>query len=371
MGPSVRALAVLLLFGLSCAVESAEPEQVSTTQLAIVDGTESTPDENYAVLLNHADGNDQFSWCTGTMVAPNLVLTARHCLAEMKKEPFVCDASGNGSGGATIVSERTPRDIRVFTGVTRPTDPEATPNAVGARFITDGWPHICNHDIAFLILDHPLDTPIAAIRADPRPRAGDQFFVLGWGLARESGLNGTPPSERRRRVGNIRTVGPARDTVANIGIPDAEMAVGEATCEGDSGGPVLDPDSRAVIGVVSRGTSGGIADPTKAFESCVGATNIMSLIWSFEDLITTAFTAAGQAPKLMRTLGATCTADNECDSNICTLDGAKSYCSRPCYGQPCPAGYSCRPDNARSLFVCQEGPPPDRTLRTSGCIPEW
>src|SRR5215207_6280492 len=61
----------------ACAAPIAEPETLAATELAIVGGTTSTTEQDGAVLISE----DGIRSCTGTLIAPNLVLTARHCVS--------------------------------------------------------------------------------------------------------------------------------------------------------------------------------------------------------------------------------------------------------------------------------------------------
>src|SRR5450631_3812266 len=78
--------AVALLVVACSAPPSGPSERVARTSEAIVNGTASPATQNFAVLVEHkvscTTTGCTYDECTGTLVAPNLVLTARHCVSD-------------------------------------------------------------------------------------------------------------------------------------------------------------------------------------------------------------------------------------------------------------------------------------------------
>jgi MYXO-CTERM domain-containing protein len=104
--------------------------------------------------------------------------------------------------------------------------------------------------------------------------------VLGYGLT-ESSEEGERWSARRRRD---RVLVKYVDTLPNT------FALGRSVCKGDSGGPALDSESGAVIGVYSLGIPGEtVADCTS-----LNALNYYAQVNRYPDLLRQAFEAAGQ-----------------------------------------------------------------------------
>jgi V8-like Glu-specific endopeptidase len=67
----------------------------------VVHGVPSTSDEDAVVLmLRTADDGTVFR-CGATMIAPNLALTARHCVSS-SDEKVNCDIAGNPTFGGKI-----------------------------------------------------------------------------------------------------------------------------------------------------------------------------------------------------------------------------------------------------------------------------
>jgi hypothetical protein len=249
----------------------------------VVHGVPSTSDEDAVVLmLRTADDGTVFR-CGATMIAPNLALTARHCVSS-SDEKVNCDIAGNPTFGGKIEGDYHASDLRFYVGAATPSA-GAAPSAIGAGILHDGATNLCAHDLAFVLLDRPLDVPIAGIRRDADPRSGEAVRVVGWGLIDDSPA--TPPDVRQRRDVGVVNVGP-KVTEQFLTLTPADFSLGESICSGDSGGPVLARDTGAVVGVISHG------------DSCVGPGeyNVMTKLAPFRATFDAAFAAAGAQPKL-------------------------------------------------------------------------
>src|SRR5262249_10135728 len=81
-----------------------------------------------------------FPDCAGTLVAPNLVITALSCLAEIGTASYVCDGTGEPQpgGGGYVTGSRDPARFDVFVGPALTLPFMATPDARGVEILTDG-----------------------------------------------------------------------------------------------------------------------------------------------------------------------------------------------------------------------------------------
>jgi hypothetical protein len=274
------------------AERAARTEHTGTSASAIIRGTDSPASQDAVVLVMHYDaikvGGDP-AGCSGTLLAPRLVLTARHCVADTD-ESVLCDANGNATVGGKVSGDNDPTKLFAFAGQMRPDFISGLDTASrGMEVIDDGAMTLCNHDLALILLATPLQGgKTAPIRLDGGPQKGENVTLVGWGVTDKSDT----PQTRQQRTGlSIAIVGPADH------LGPFEFSMGESGCAGDSGGPALDAASGAVVGILSRGgnTSGAQAGTLAA---CTDAENILTAVSGFGDVIRSAYAKAGQDPWL-------------------------------------------------------------------------
>jgi hypothetical protein len=289
----MRATSCLVLVLAGC-------QDFSVERQAIVGGQPSdASDDEVVLILTHVPEKDtaqgQFYLnCTGTLLAPNLVLTARHCVSRTSDGTFVCDQNGqvtSGSGGQ-VTTDFLPADTHVFVGPTLPAtvDPTQFPGQATA-YVHDAGTVTCNDDLALIVLDKPIDNAkLAPIRLDGPVTADETLSVVGWGATETRFL----PSTRQRRDGvGVVDIGPSSTFRIGGQLANREWLATESVCQGDSGGPAFDSVTGAVVGTVSRGSNGGISTNGSG---CVGTQHTFMQTGSFKDLIMMGFTKAGASP---------------------------------------------------------------------------
>ncbi len=221
------------------------PLAVETSRQAIMDGEESVPELDGAMRINV--GASTGVVCTGSLVAPNLVITAHHCVAQLdERDGFACTMEGEldtsvGSGGY-LGGDVEPETVHVYGGV----NPGAEPSATAKQIIAPFSDNICQNDIALLVLDRDVDLPLVPLRLDSPTKVGELMTMVGYGV-NETGL-----ASRRQRAGNpVLAVGPSDVNPDQTGSAPRTFMLGPGACTGDSGGPALSDDTGAAVGVFS------------------------------------------------------------------------------------------------------------------------
>ncbi len=327
---------------LSIVACSASPEDLTrratgTAEGAVIKGTASDESQDAVVLVVSLGGSrGGIGSCTGTLLAPNLVLTARHCVSDTE-EGVACKSDGTPLAGGRVIRDKKASDLYIIKGVNRPTRPVA--DGQGAKLIINDAKNLCNNDIALLLLKEPIkDAQIAPVRLESPAMAGETITAVGWGVTDKT----SSPDVRQQRAG-IPVTGVGGDAREQTG-PN-EFRVGESICSGDSGGPGFAESTGAVLGVVSRGGNGQPPSRDPA-ASCVGASasNIYTGVAGFKDLLLDAYAQAGQDPwyegegdpRLSKD-GEACSNATACRSGQC-IEGK---CTASCAKKPCAEGFVC------------------------------
>src|SRR6476619_5941987 len=101
------AAAALALASSSCSSSRDDAPTLGVVRSAIIGGATSTYDHDAVVLLAHEDARGEWEFtCTATLIAPNLLVTARHCLSAIDDPDVACDASGKQVAGGTVGADR-------------------------------------------------------------------------------------------------------------------------------------------------------------------------------------------------------------------------------------------------------------------------
>jgi len=223
--------------------EGAAPPAYVSQRVPLVGGEPDTATRGVVgLVVGEASG------CTGSLIAPNLVLTARHCVAS------ISSADGTVQCGVTNFGQNFPASDFVVT----PDDnirngvPVTSQYSV-ERVVTPTGSNVCGNDVSLLILSSSIPETQAKLlvpRVDAAVAARERFDAVGYGITNPNDAQGATFGERLRVDDlNVLCVGTACMT---LGGTRTEWGAVTPVCSGDSGGPALDAEGR-VIGVASRG----------------------------------------------------------------------------------------------------------------------
>jgi len=303
-------------------------------------------DENDSAVVGIFD-NQIGGMCSGSLIAPNVVLTARHCVSNTLNET---PEGGVWCPQTTAGSLHDPSQFFVTTKSAfsyNNDDYHMVREVIGLPIDTKLF---CGNDQAILILSDNV-SPDQAVpyvpRVDEPLVVGEEYSAVGYGQTSDSAQSSA--GERRRR--DKLFISCVADGCPDQAVKPTEWVGDTGICSGDSGGPGIDLANR-VIGVTSRGASG-----------CDSPVYGYVLGWSqwIKD-VTNYAAGLGQYPpppwangwptdpQYSQPIGDACTQPSDCASNRCLDDGQGSYCTRACNAaSPCPDGWACDEAN---LGVC-------------------
>jgi trypsin len=219
--------------------------------MAVVGGSDAAPGE-YPSVAEVIIG--QAFLCTGTLIAPNYVLTAGHC--------------GSITGGTGVASPAgwPAAAIDVYVGSNKPGQGEKVP--VSSVTVEPNYLLNSGYDITLLKLSrNSTKTPTHVVGAGGRSTwsAGTLEEIVGFGATSEGG--DTPDTLQKAQV-PVTT-----DAACGSAYSDFDAATmvcagypqgGTDTCQGDSGGPMFGRDAAGALKVVGATSFGeGCARPGK------------------------------------------------------------------------------------------------------------
>jgi secreted trypsin-like serine protease len=230
----------LLLAILGCAIAAlalwapAGASAAGGAKASIIGGSPATI-EQFPYLAYIEAGNKRSGFaCTGTVVAPRVVLTAAHCAEDVESGVF-----------------SQPTEYKVAIGVANPKQASAENvyDVVATHVFPNFDPGVIHGDAAILVLSRPTSAPplsLAGAADAPLYAGGASVAVAGWGLT--AAQNRQAPANlrsttmvvqsdstcKRRTRGFYKEYSPALQLC--LLSPPANKS---GTCFGDSGGPAI------------------------------------------------------------------------------------------------------------------------------------
>ncbi|MBK9073223.1 MAG: trypsin-like serine protease [Myxococcales bacterium] len=313
-----------------------QPPATEASQAAIIGGLSAKIGDYPAVVAIFDQGDRTI--CTGTLIAPDAVLTAAHCVSH------VDDAARQRLIADTVVYLDT---LSMFDPVTtiKVADITIHPNymALAQDPEQNGY-----HDVAIIRLAQPItDRRVAHVSRQGVGAIGAADFTLvGYGIYDEASGN----------TGRLHATQDASIDCAPHGTPNDrficfDRADGTGACAGDSGSPLYEASEAgvlAVVGVHSWGSSGG---------TCIGIGADTKL--------------AAELPFISETLGEAflCAADGVCDDvcgdkDIDCTAGPNAACAAD---NQCGEGYACDAAACQPIANLLIGGPGDDEAQAAGC----
>ena len=332
---------------------------LGTADQAIMGGYDDAKDKGVVDVLWMSEGAE----CSGSLLAPNMVLTAHHCVA-----PVNMGASGIVCGQSSFGAADTTAGDNFIVSTTEVLSMSATAWHIVSEVVTPpGGSSFCGQDQAIFILSdlvEPSEARPLVPRVDSQITLSEAYSAVGFGTTDDTTRRGPAAPPRR----------PARD-VRRRRLPRP--------------GPLHHPRvarrPRHLRGRLGRpGAGRGGPRDRRHLPRRVGLRRsdlrrrVRWASWIKSTALHAAEVGGYTAPAWATGYPtdpifnfpiaptASCSTASACASGLCLSDTEGSYCTRGCEtAAPCPSGYSCEAVGAQQ--VCERVLPTPSTGKGSGC----
>jgi MYXO-CTERM domain-containing protein len=217
---------------------STPPAPVAEQMQPIAGGEPDSVDTNVLGMFSISTGG----MCSGTLIAPNLVLTARHCISKIAP-----DNNGSVLCGVSVFSSPQSAST-LYVSPDEHLSQQASWYQGSEIFVPSESNSACGFDVALVILAENMPITPRVPRIDVEPMVDEPYTAVGYGQT-DSTMGGA-----RMMLTGLKVMC-SGDCSALGGIQSTEFLGDTGICPGDSGGPAIDAAGK-VIGVVSRGGQG-------------------------------------------------------------------------------------------------------------------
>ena len=266
-GVEVRVMkrsACFVALGLACCSSPMPGDLVGTTSSDIQGGSTDTTHLFAVGVVQLADEQQNMvAFCSGVLLAPNLVATARHCVAQLASTTIDCSSSTFGplypANQVLVTTDTNITMNSTFVQVTSVVVPTGSDQTA-----------VCGNDLALLILNANIELPQYVEPVITPPMTSAQYepvvTAIGYGIDTPTDTTGMSAGTRRIKE-NVQLTCIPNDTSFTDCFSDpsarqvltaSEFVSGDSTCEGDSGSGAFeqgnfDMGKWVAFGVLSRG----------------------------------------------------------------------------------------------------------------------
>ncbi len=302
-------VAPLLAFAVACS-EGSPVALPPVPDVDFVDPAPGVPARGYEPAVVSLETAGQVL-CAGALVASDVVLTARHCVSVVSS-PIQCPAAGSAQ-----IADASPAAVVVRVGDDATS---AVDRARGRAVLVPATRDFCDADIALLLLDTAIDGVAPFALRATGPATGEHVRSVSWSAGQLV----------------------LRDHVVVVATSASVIRLDELAVAFGAGGPAIDEESGAVVGVGSRAdllgpSAGTVYVRTDAYVPLFRAAMAES-----------AFGSATRGTHLLKAhvgpadTGSTCAHGADCAAGACVALDSARYCSRACDPRDrCPPRFRC------------------------------
>ena len=387
-GRTASLAALAIACAASCGGSEPTGEALATSSSAIQGGSTDTTHSFAVGVVQLAQAQQNMvAFCSGVLLAPNLVATARHCVAQLSSATIDCTTSNFGAlypaNQVFVTTDATITMGSPFIGVSSVIVPSESNQTA-----------VCGNDIALMILKENVVLPqyVEPVLEPPMTDAQYEPVVaaIGYGIDTPTDTSGDTAGIRRIKE-NVKLLCIPNDAnftdcfsdpTAKQVLTAAEFVSGESTCEGDSGSGAYEQGNFnngkwVAFGVLSRGgvsTDGatceqpiysrfdawtslviGAAQQAAAKAAALGHSYPLA-IWAGgtgvadSGSVVTGVSSSGasgggsSSTPALQPNGTACNAPGDCASTMCVAseEDAGSVCVSPCSSNACGVEFSCK-----------------------------